>query len=64
MSSRMSRSVNSRRSTGCTLSTPTSPEAAKSHHQAVFALARRRINVLHAILRTRQPNDSEHAAAA
>jgi transposase len=36
----------------------------KSHHQAVFALARRRINVLHAILRTRQPNDSEHAAAA
>jgi transposase len=36
----------------------------KSQHQAVFALARRRINVLHAILRTRQPNDSEHAAAA
>jgi transposase len=27
----------------------------KTHHQAVIALARRRINVLHAILRTRQP---------
>jgi transposase len=36
----------------------------KSHHQAVIALARRRINVLHAILRTRKPYDPEHAAAA
>jgi transposase len=27
----------------------------KTHHQAVIALARRRVNVLHAILRTRQP---------
>lgn len=27
----------------------------KRHHQALIALARRRINVLHAILRTRQP---------
>jgi transposase len=29
--------------------------AGKTHHQAVIALARRRVNVLHAILRTRQP---------
>ena len=36
----------------------------KSHHQAVIALARRRINVLHAILRTRQPCDAEHSSAA
>lgn len=35
----------------------------KSHHQAVIALARRRINVLHAILRTRQPYNPEHSAA-
>lgn len=27
----------------------------KTHHQAVLALARRRVNVLHAILRTREP---------
>jgi transposase len=27
----------------------------KTHHQAVLALARRRVNVLHAMLRTRQP---------
>ncbi len=27
----------------------------KRHHQALIALTRRRINVLHAILRTRQP---------
>ncbi len=27
----------------------------KRHHQALIALARRRINVLHALLRTRQP---------
>jgi transposase len=36
----------------------------KTHHQAVIALARRRINVLHAILRTRQPYNAEHSAAA
>jgi transposase len=36
----------------------------KSHHQAVIALARRRINVLHAILRTRQPYNAEHPGAA
>lgn len=29
--------------------------AGKTHHQAVIALARRRVNVLHAMLRTRQP---------
>jgi transposase len=29
--------------------------AGKTHHQAVIALARRRVNVLHAILRTRTP---------
>ncbi|MEV6323465.1 IS110 family transposase, partial [Nocardia sp. NPDC051787] len=27
----------------------------KPHHQALIALARRRVNVLHAILRNRQP---------
>jgi transposase len=36
----------------------------KSHHQAVIALARRRINVLHAIVRTRQPYNTNHRAAA
>jgi transposase len=36
----------------------------KRHHQALIALARRRINVLHAILRTRQPYRIDHAAAA
>ena len=29
----------------------------KTHQQAVLALARRRVNVLHAILRNRQPYD-------
>jgi transposase len=29
----------------------------KNHQQAVLALARRRVNVLHAIMRTRQPYD-------
>ncbi len=38
--------------------------AGKRHHQALIALARRRINVLHAILRTRQPYQIDHAAAA
>lgn len=36
----------------------------KRHHQALIALARRRINVLHAILRTRQPYRIDHAVAA
>ena len=36
----------------------------KRHHQALIALARRRINVLHAILRTRQPYRADHALAA
>lgn len=36
----------------------------KRHHQALIALARRRINVLHAILRTRQPYRTDHATAA
>lgn len=33
----------------------------KRHHQCLVALARRRINVLHAILRTRQPYAIDHA---
>ena len=36
----------------------------KRHHQAVIALARRRVDVLHAILRTRQPYRYEHIRAA
>jgi transposase len=36
----------------------------KRHHQALIALARRRINVLHAILRTRQPYQSPQAPRA
>ena len=32
----------------------------KRHHQALIALARRRINVLHAILRTRQPYRTDY----
>jgi transposase len=36
----------------------------KRHHQALIALARRRIDVLHAILRTRQPYRIDHAKAA
>jgi transposase len=36
----------------------------KRHHQALIALARRRINVLHAILRTRRPYQINHAVAA
>lgn len=35
----------------------------KTHHQAVIALARRRVNVLHAILRTRQPYQPRATAA-
>ena len=36
----------------------------KTHHQAVIALARRRVDVLHAMLRNRQPYDPGHAKAA
>lgn len=36
----------------------------KRHHQAVIALARRRLDVLHAILRTRQPYSADYAKAA
>lgn len=36
----------------------------KTHHQAVLALARRRVNVLHAILCNRTPYDPGHAATA
>jgi len=32
----------------------------KRHHQALIALARRRINVLYALLRTRQPYQADH----
>lgn len=35
----------------------------KRHHQALIALARRRINVLHAILRNRQPYQTNFALA-
>lgn len=36
----------------------------KRHHQALIALARRRVDVLHAILRTRQPYSLDHTKAA
>jgi transposase len=36
----------------------------KTHHQAVIALARRRVNVLHAMLRNRQPYDVRAPKAA
>src|SRR5215218_954480 len=36
----------------------------KTHHQAVLALARRRVDVLHAILRNRTPYQFRHARAA
>ena len=36
----------------------------KRHHQAVIALARRRVDVLHAILRTREPYSADYAKAA
>jgi transposase len=36
----------------------------KTHHQAVLALARRRVNVQHAILRNRTPYQADHTAAA
>jgi transposase len=36
----------------------------KSHHQAVLALARRRVNVLHAVIRNRRPYQASYAVAA
>lgn len=36
----------------------------KAHHQAVLALARRRVNVLYAILRTRRAYQTRHSANA
>jgi transposase len=36
----------------------------KTHHQAVLALARRRVDVLHAMLRNRTPYEHQHAQAA
>ncbi|MFE9785202.1 IS110 family transposase [Nocardia salmonicida] len=36
----------------------------KRHHQALIALARRRINVLHALLRTRQPYRADYRVTA
>lgn len=36
----------------------------KTHHQAVLALARRRVNVLHAIIRNRTPYQAPNAAVA
>jgi hypothetical protein len=36
----------------------------KTHRQAVLALARRRVNVLHALLRNRTPCNPGHTAAA
>ncbi len=36
----------------------------KTHHQAVLALARRRVNVLHAIIRNRLPYQPGHATPA
>lgn len=36
----------------------------KTHHQALIALARRRINVLHAMLRDRQPYQTRPPKAA
>jgi transposase len=36
----------------------------KVHHQAVISLARRRVNVLHAMLRNRQPYNAGHGASA
>jgi transposase len=36
----------------------------KTHHQAVLALARRRVNVLHAMLRNQIPYKTGHVSAA
>jgi transposase len=53
----------------CSLSHPDSKafyrrkrDERKTHHQAVLALARRRVDVLHAILRNRTPYELRHAA--
>jgi transposase len=55
----------------CSLSHPDSKafyrrkrDERKTHHQAVLALARRRVDVLHAILRNRTPYELRHAKAA
>jgi transposase len=55
----------------CSLSHPDSKafyrrkrDERKTHHQAVLALARRRVDVLHAMLRNRTPYELRHADAA
>jgi transposase len=55
----------------CSLSHPDSTafyrrkrDERKTHHQAVLALARRRVDVLHAILRKRTPYELRHTKAA
>lgn len=55
----------------CSLSHPTSKafyrrkrNERKTHHQAVLALARRRVDVLHAMLRNRTLYESDHVRAA
>jgi transposase len=55
----------------CSLSHPDSKayyrrkrDERKTHHQAVLALARRRVDVLHAILRNRTPYELRHTQAA
>src|SRR4051794_18307896 len=55
----------------CSLSHPDSKafyrrkrDEKKTHHQAVRALARRRVDVLHAMLRNRTPYELRHAKAA
>jgi transposase len=55
----------------CSLSAPESQafyarkrREGKRHHQAVIALARRRVDVLHAILRTREPYRADFRRAA
>jgi transposase len=55
----------------CSLSHPDSKafyrrkrDERKTHHQAVLALARRRVDVLHAMLRNRTPYELRHAKAA
>jgi transposase len=55
----------------CSLSHPDSKayyrrkrDQRKTHHQAVLALARRRVDVLHAILRNRTPYELRHTQAA
>jgi transposase len=55
----------------CSLSHPDSKayyrrkrDERKTHHQAVLALARRRVDVLHAMLRNRTPYENRYAKAA